>query len=67
MLKLNKKEGSICNAIRKLGLKKQEHKPWTDEENIFLQPAQPVKENLVVEESNEQINIDFYDILNILV
>lgn len=38
-----------------------------DEENIFLQPAQPVKENLVVEESNEQINIDFYDILNILV
>ena len=34
--KLNKKEGSIYNAIRKLGLKKQEHKPWTDEEKIFL-------------------------------
>ena len=33
---LNKKESSIYNAIRKLGLKKQTHKPWSEEENDFL-------------------------------
>ena len=33
---LNKKESSIYNAIRKLGLIKQEHNRWTDEEISFL-------------------------------
>lgn len=33
---LNKKESSIYNVIRKLGLIKQEHNNWTDEEISFL-------------------------------
>ncbi len=33
---LNKSESSIYNAIRKLGLKKQIHKSWSDSENLFL-------------------------------
>ena len=34
--KLNKTNTSIYNAIQKLGLKKQEHKPWTKVDNDFL-------------------------------
>ena len=34
--KLQKKESSICNAVIKLGLKKQDHRKWTDEEQRFL-------------------------------
>ena len=34
---LNKSESSIYNAIRKLGLKKQIHKSWSDAENLFLE------------------------------
>lgn len=33
---LDKSEGSIHNAVKKLGLKKQIHKVWTDEENQYL-------------------------------
>ena len=33
---LNKKESSIYNVVRKLGLIKQEHNKWTDEEVNFL-------------------------------
>lgn len=33
---LNKTENSVYNAIRKLGLKKQIHKPWTDDEINYL-------------------------------
>lgn len=33
---LNKKESSVYNVIRKLGLIKQEHNRWTDEEINFL-------------------------------
>lgn len=33
---LSKSENSIYNAIRKLGLKKQVHKSWSDADNIFL-------------------------------
>lgn len=33
---LNKKESSVYNVIRKLGLIKQEHNRWTDEEIGFL-------------------------------
>ena len=33
---LNKKENSVYNVVRKLGLIKQEHNKWTDEEIIFL-------------------------------
>ena len=34
--KLGKTESSIYNAVQKLGLKKQKHKPWTEAENDFL-------------------------------
>lgn len=33
---LNKTNSSIHNAIQKLGLKKQEHKPWTKADSDFL-------------------------------
>lgn len=33
---LNKKESSVYNVVRKLGLIKQEHNKWTDEEIEFL-------------------------------
>ena len=33
---LNKKESSVYNVVRKLGLIKQEHNKWTDEEIDFL-------------------------------
>lgn len=33
---LNKKDSSIYNVVRKLGLVKQEHNKWTDEEIDFL-------------------------------
>ena len=33
---LNKKESSVYNVVRKLGLVKQEHNRWTDEEINFL-------------------------------
>ena len=35
-IKLNKSEGSISNAARKMGLIKQPHKPWTDDEIQYL-------------------------------
>ena len=34
--KLNKKDSSVYNVVRKLGLVKQEHNKWTDEEINFL-------------------------------
>lgn len=34
--KLNKSTGSVSNAVRKLGLIKQVHKPWTDTEIQYL-------------------------------
>lgn len=48
--KINKTESSVSNAVRKLGLKKQEHKIWTDKENDFL------KENYM-NMTNEEISI----------
>ena len=33
---IDKSENSIRHAIRKLGLKKQIHKPWSEEENQYL-------------------------------
>ena len=35
-IKLNKSKGSISNAVRKMGLTKQPHKPWTDDEIQYL-------------------------------
>ena len=36
---LNKKESSVYNVVRKLGLIKQEHNKWTDEEIDFLKSS----------------------------
>lgn len=48
---LNKEVGSISNAVRKLGLKKQEHKPWTREEIEYI------KSNYIKLTSEEMANI----------
>ena len=47
---LNKKESSVYNIVRKLGLVKQEHNKWTDEEIAFL------KDNYICMTSKEISN-----------
>lgn len=47
-LELNKSEGSIGNAVRKMGLIKQPHKPWTDEEIQYLK-------NNYIDKTSEEI------------
>lgn len=45
--KLNKSEGSICNAARKMGIIKQPHKVWSEEEIQYL------KDNYIDKTSEE--------------
>ena len=45
---LNKSEGSVSNAARKLGLLKQSHKPWSNEEIEYLK-------NNYIQKTSEEI------------
>ena len=56
---LNKSESSIYNAIRKLGLKKQIHKSWSDAENLFLEENYENLDLIRYISNNESSNYDF--------